>query len=169
MFKSKYTVFFCTIISCGSAFSGEMPPSSTKDFCDLASSVGYPSRGFRVNSNGCSSEMVDVPGSASSNGISNNIAYYAIGDSYGNGRIGKVSIILNINNTKNKSRSLDELISVANYVGYQVLGGIPKEFSGFVKSGKNAKWQSGAWLLEIKHDRWSTGLGQDIKIMYYPR
>jgi hypothetical protein len=112
--------------------------------------------------------MIDVPGSASSTGA-NNIAYYATGDSYGGGKIGKVSIILNINNIKNKSRSLDELTSTANYVGYQILGGMPKGFNGFVASGKNAKWQSGAWFLEIHHERWSTGLGQDIKITYHPR
>lgn len=145
------------------------PTSHPRTFCDLASDLGYPSRGYKDHTGGCASNMIDVTPTAGSNGLNNNLAFYSMGDTDQPGRLQRVSVILNVNNTREKAKAHAELTRVASAVATKILGKPPVELASILRQGGSRTWDSGAWTVEVKTSAWPTGLGQDTVVYFRPK
>lgn len=145
------------------------PTSHPRTFCELASDLGYPSRGYKDHTGGCASNMIDVTPTAGSNGLNNNLAFYSMGDTDRPGKLQRVSLILNVNNTREKAKAQVELARVASGVATKILGKPPAELASVLRQGGSRTWDSGAWAVEVKTTVWPTGLGQDTTVYFRPK
>lgn len=149
--------------------SGMSPALHPREYCELARGLGYPSRGYKAHSGGCSSEMTAVTPTPGRNGLENNLAFYVLGTGENATRISRVSLILNVNNVHEKARAQAELDRVATSVAARLVGAVPNDFSGVVKRAGSKRWTQGSWEIEVKSEVWPTGLGQDIRVYFRPR
>jgi hypothetical protein len=149
--------------------SGMSPTLHPRAYCELARDLGYPSRGYKGHTGGCSSEMTAVTPTPGRNGLENNLAFYVLGTGENATRISRVSVILNVNNVREKARAQAELQRVANSVAARLVGTVPRDFSAVAKRAGSKRWTQGSWEIEIKSEVWPTGLGQDTRIYFRPR
>lgn len=140
-----------------------------KSFCELAGDLGYSSRGYKTNNAGCSSEMVDVTPTPGKNGLRNNLAYYVMGDISNPNKLDYVSMILNVNNIKQKNQANSELSNVASSVLKKITGELPSDFSEIVSKGRSKSWTLGSWDITVKTTTWPTGQGQDTRVQIKPK
>lgn len=145
------------------------PTAHPRTFCELAADLGYPSRGYKDHTGGCASNMIDVTPTPGSNGLNNNLAFYSMGESSNLGRLQRVSLILNVNNTREKAKAQAELARVATGVATKLLGKPPVELSTVIKQAGSRTWTSGVWRVEVKSEVWPTGLGQDTTVYFRPK
>jgi hypothetical protein len=145
------------------------PASHPRTFCELASDLGYPSRGYKDHTGGCASNMIEVTPTRGSNGLNNNLAFYSMGETDSPGKLQRVSLILNVNNTREKAKAHAELARVASGVAAKILGKAPTELASILRQGGSRTWDSGAWTVEVKTSVWPTGLGQDTTVYFRPK
>lgn len=169
IFKMNIKLFTCLIaFSSLSVFAGDLKSSkNTKDFCALANELGYKTRGYKASSGGCATDMVEIspPGK---NGLGNNLAYYATGESADPSKLDYVSFILNVNNTSKKKNSYEELYRVSSKVGESIFGKLPSDFKIIIINGKSKSWKENDWEIKVNTSIWPTGLGQDTRIIFEP-
>ena len=158
------------LIPASTALAG--PPMSPKahprTFCDLAIDLGYPSRGYKENTGGCASNMTEVTPSAGKNGLNNNLAFYSMGHTEAPSKLQRVSLILNVNNIKQKAKAQAELFRVARGLANKIVGQMPADFESVVQNAKSKTWPIGEWTIEVNSSVWRTGLGQDTTIYFRP-
>ena len=145
-----------------------LPSAHTRTFCALAADLGYPSRGYKLHTGGCASDMKDVTPVAGSNGLNNNLAFYAMGDINKPEKLKRVSLILNINNPKEQTKAQAELSRVAIGVARKIIGKEPADLDAVIRNSSSKKWISGKWSIEIKTTKWPTGKGQDTTVHFRP-
>ena len=142
--------------------------SHPKDFCNLAADLGYPSRPYKESTGGCASHMIDVTPNPGGNGLKNNLAYYVNSLDRNNNKLDYVSLILNVNNKKQKSKSNLELAKVSISVFNKINGKAPEDFHEVIKNGESKSWIKGNWKIEVKTTVWPTGQGQDTRVEFSP-
>lgn len=155
-------------MTCVTAQAAMSTKSHPKTFCDLASELGYPSRGFKDSTGGCASNMIDVTSTAGSNGLKNNLAFYASSEFDDIAKLMRVSMILNVNYTGEKKAAAAELARVAGAVAVKILGSEPQGFKAVIQKAGTQKWRSGEWIAMVETTRWPTGLGFDTKVSFKP-
>lgn len=145
------------------------PVSHPRTFCELAADLGYPSRGYKDRTGGCASNMTEVTPNPGRNGLNNNLAFYSMGEVDRPVKLQRVSLILNVNNTREKAKAQAELARVATSVATKILGKPLVEITSVIHQGGSRKWDSGAWTVEVKTEVWPTGLGQDTTVYFRPK
>jgi hypothetical protein len=145
------------------------PKSHPSEFCELAAELGYPSRGFKEHTGACASNMTDVSRSPGRNGLNNNLAFYSMGMPNNSKRLQRVSLILNVNNVRDKTKAHSELARVARSVATKILGEESPQLGQVIQSAGSKAWQVGQWSVEVKTDAWTTGLGYDISVYFRPK
>lgn len=161
--------FVCCIAAFSSVCAAPLSPSAhPKTFCELSKNLGYPSRGYNPNSGGCASNMIDVTPTPGRNGLRNNLAFYSMGEVDNPVKLMRVSLILNVNNPREKAKAHAELARVAGVVATKILGVEPKGLQNAIRSATSRRWESGEWTTEVKYSVWSTGLGHDISVYFRP-
>jgi hypothetical protein len=144
--------------------SGEHP----KVYCELAANVGYPSRGYKAATGGCASNYIDVTHAPGPNGLPNNLAFYSTGQDKNPTRLERISLILNVNNSRETTEAHSELARVANSVAAQLMPSIPKELRRTILQGQSSSWATGPWTTEVLTTTWPTGLGHDVTVHFRP-
>lgn len=144
------------------------PTAHPSTFCELAADLGYPSRGYKAHTGSCGSNMIEVTPTPGKNGLNNTLAFYAMGASSDPSKLMRVSLILNVNNTREKSQAQAELARVATGVATKIVGVEPPGFEAVIRQAGSKKWAAGEWTIEIKSDVWPTGLGQDTAVYFWP-
>ena len=145
------------------------PMAHPRTFCELAADAGYPSRGFKEHAGTCASNMADVTPTPGRNGLKNNLAFYSMGHTGNTSKLLRVSLILNVNNVREKAKAHSELARVAKSVAAKLLGEVPPQLGAVVESAGSKTWFSGSWALEVKSNVWPTGLGHDITVYFRPK
>jgi hypothetical protein len=112
--------------------------------------------------------MTTVTPTPGRNGLENNLAFYVLGTGENATRISRVSLILNVNNVREKARAQAELERVAKSVAVRLVGTVPSDFSAVIKRAGSRRWPQGSWDIEIKSEVWPTGLGQDTGVVPFP-
>lgn len=143
--------------------------SHPRMFCELAADLGYPSRGFKEHTGGCSSNMTDVSPTSGKNGLNNNLAFYSMGKSDDAKKLQRVSLILNVNNVREKAKAHRELSRVAKSVATKILGEPLPQLSAVIEANGSRTWEVGEWSIEVKSDIWPTGLGHDMTVYFRPK
>jgi len=157
-------------ILAATAQASQMSPSAhPRTFCELAASAGYPSRGFNAETGGCGSNMKEVTPNAGRNGLTNNLAYYARANSTLPSKLHRVSLILNVNNTLEQAKAHAELLRLANTVGAKIVGATPPDLAAVVVALRSNSWDVGQWSIQVKSEKWPTGLGYDISVFFVPK
>ena len=145
------------------------PTAHPRTFCEVAADLGYPSRGYQDHTGVCGSKMTDVTPTPGRNGLTNNLAFYSMAKLSTPGKLQRVSLILNVNNTREKTRAQEELARVADGVATKLLGKTPAELSTVIKQAGSKRWTLGVWTVEVKSEVWPTGLGQDTTVYFRPK
>lgn len=159
----------CIALISFSAIASDLSTSrNTRDFCSLANEFGYQTKGFKASSEGCGTPMVEIskPGR---NGLGNNLAYYATGKTKNPEVLDFVSFILNVNNVQQKIAAQKELFRVSSKVGINILGKLPSDFEKVVINGKSKSWVENNWEIQVTTTKWTTGQGQDTRIVFSPK
>jgi hypothetical protein len=166
-FHVPLTAFVCCIVTFSSAYAAPLSTSAhPKTFCDLAKDFGYPSRGYNPNTGGCASNMTGVTPTAGKNGLANNLAFYSMSEVDSPEKLMRVSLILNVNNVREKAKAHAELVRVAGAISTKILGTEPQGLQNAIRQGVSRKWVSGEWTTEVKYSVWPTGLGHDISVYF---
>lgn len=160
--------FYCAVAFSDAQATPLLPSAHPKMFCELAGNLGYPSRGYNPNTGGCASNMTDVTPTPGRNGLANNLAFYSRGEADSSAKLKCVSLILNVNNTSEKTKAHMELARVAGAVAAKILGTEPQGLQNAIRQGSSRKWVSGVWTTEVKYSVWPTGLGHDVSVYFRP-
>lgn len=148
--------------------AGLSPNQHPRSFCGLAADLGYQSRGYKEATGGCSSPMLDVTPTPGRNGLQNNLAFYSMGDVSSPAKLDRVSLILNVNNVKEKAKAQEELARVATGVSSKLLPQVPADLREVILRAGSKSWAVGAWSVVVKTSVWPTGLGQDTYVYFRP-
>lgn len=168
-FQARLVMLFCCAVAFSTAKAAPLLPSAhPKTFCELAANLGYPSRGYNPNTGGCASNMTDVTPTSGRNGLANNLAFYSMGEVDSPAKLMRVSLILNVNNVREKAKAHAELARVAGAISTKILGAEPQGLQNAIRQGASRKWVSGEWATEVKYSVWPTGLGHDISVYFRP-
>lgn len=169
VFQARLAMFFCGTVVFSTAQSAPLLPSAhPKTFCELAANLGYPSRGYNPNTGGCASNMTDVTPTPGRSGLTNNLAFYSMGEVDSPAKLMRVSLILNVNNVREKAKAHAELARVAGAISTKILGAEPQGLQDAIHQGVSRKWVSGEWATEVKYSVWPTDLGHDISVYFRP-
>ena len=142
--------------------------SHPKEFCNLASDLGYSSRPYKEITGRCASQMINVTPNPGGNGLKNNLAYYVSALDSNKNKLDYISLILNVNNKKQKSKANLELAKVSISVLNKINGKAPNDFHEVIKNGGSKNWIKGNWKIEVKTTIWPTGQGQDTRVEFSP-
>lgn len=138
-------------------------------FCEMAAELGYPSRGYRSFSGICASDMIDVTPTPAPNGLRNNLAFYAMSEVGQPDRLQRVSLILNVHNTREGAKAQAELARVAQALAAKILGQPLDSLESVIRQSGTMRWEVGLWMVEVRTEFWRSGLGQDTKVEFRPR
>lgn len=154
-------------ISTASA-SGLPATSHPSIYCSLGAEIGYPSRGYKEHTGGCASNMIDITRTPGENGLRNNLAFYTMGKVNSPSKLERISLILNINNIRQKTLAQRELTRAAKILASKLTGTTPPDISSTITKSSSKTWHTGEWTIEVKSSIWPTGLGQDIAVYFRP-
>ena len=113
--------------------------------------------------------MTDVSPTSGKNGLNNNLAFYSMGKSDDAKKLQRVSLILNVNNVREKAKAHRELSRVAKSVATKILGEPLPQLSAVIEANGSRTWEVGEWSIEVKSDIWPTGLGHDMTVYFRPK
>jgi len=167
MFKKNVAICFFAFSSLVNAAPISVN-AHPRDFCNLAADMGYTTGLYKEKSGSCATHMFTVTPTPGKNGLKNNLAYYVNSLEYDKNKIGMVSMILNVNNIKQKSKANLELAKVATSVLKKINGSVPDDFFEVIKKGESKAWKQGRWLIDVKTTIWETGQGQDTRVEFLP-
>ena len=76
--------------------------SHPKEFCNLASDLGYSSRPYKEITGRCASQMINVTPNPGGNGLKNNLADCCSAWDSNKNKVDYISLLLNVNYKKKK-------------------------------------------------------------------
>ena len=153
----------------GALAAGLAANQHPKEYCELAAEAGYPSRGYKAHTGGCSSAMRELSAQEGRNGMANNLAFYAMGTVGQPSKLQRVSLILNVNNEAQTRPARRELSRVSQAVALKLLGQVPPGLEAAVLEGKSRQLgRISGWSVEVVSTPWPTKLGHDINVRFLP-
>ncbi len=150
---------FCIVLPASAALLVSTPA----EVCSLLNDQGLATRGWK-NSDGlgffCSSPYKEFgPGFP----LANNLAFYAEGT---RNAVGKVKLVLNVNNRDSSSAAHEELLQAANALSLEVMGEqLPNVLKDAIKNGSNASQKIGSSVVDVVKENWPADKGYEVKVI----
>ena len=165
----KTVLIINLLAACNLSHAEQLSPNAhPKTYCDLAISLGYPSRGYKETTGGCASNMKLVGSEGLSYGDENNLAFYVMSETDNPKNLLRITLILNVNNVTERNIANAELARVATGLYKKILGSSNATLETAILKEKSQKWTDGKWRIEIKNDVWKNKKGYDTTIYFLP-
>ena len=154
-----------------SAATSPVPPSlHPRAYCALAKDGGLPARApYSEASGSCTSERVRVTATPGPNGLHNVVFYSVLGAADNPRLLGRLSLVLNVNNTKEATAATKQYAKHVEQLVTRLVGtAIPADLVSAAQQGRPKTWQLDGWRIELAREDFDNKNGYTLFVRLAP-
>lgn len=140
-------------------------------YCSMAKDSGLPSRKPYSEAIGtCGSDRKQVTPTPGVGGLHNSVFYTVLGAADNTRTLGRLSLMLNVNNVREGDAAKKALAKHAEQLATNILGeNRPQDLTSAVIQGKSKSWRLPTWHLEVGREDFDNKKGYTLYVRLTPQ
>jgi len=170
--KVSTAALLTAIAATALASPGALPANlHPRAYCALAKDSGLPSRKPYSEASGtCGSDRKQVTPTPGATGLHNSVFYAVLGATDNPRALGRLSLVLNVNNMRESEAAKNALAQHAEQLVSRVLGeSRPSNLTNAVVQGKPKSWRLATWHVEVAREDSDDKKGYTLYVRLTPQ